>query len=179
MPDQQDQWFVSLFWKVTLILFDKAFVDYHFHQDVMYDHFNLDYNQKKKKKKAPRFSHMEALNNQRYHLIQKLDALLKKRNHLSMNALSNQRNHLRKIVLFHFILIQLMYVRKDLHFMWKTLHLQLYVFLILVAQEPWDLEKQLIHFADMLTHIPTVDSGMRFILQAQDFSSDLSTIKIY
>ena len=69
---------------------------------------------------------------------------------------------------FHFIPIQLMHVRKDLHFMWKILHLQLYVFLILVAQEPWDLEKQLIHFADMLTDIPAVDSGMKFILQDQD-----------
>ena len=94
----------------------------------------------------------------------------KKRNHLSLEGLNSQRNHLRKIVSFHFIPIQLMHVRKDLHFMWKILYLQLCVFLNLVAQEPWDPEKQLIHVADMLTHIPTVDSGMRFILQAQDFS---------
>ena len=40
-----------------------------------------------------------------------------------------------------------------------------------VVQEPWDLGKQLMHFANMWTHIPTVDFGMRFILQVQDSSS--------
>ena len=38
---------------------------------------------------------------------------------------------------------------KGLAFHTEILHLQLYVFWTLVAQEPWDLGKQLMHFADM------------------------------
>ena len=64
----------------------------------------------------------------------------------------------------------LMHVRMDYHFTQRILHLQLYAFLILVAQEVWDLEKQLMHFADMLTHIPTVVSGMKFNRRVQDVS---------
>ena len=74
------------------------------------------------------------------------------------------------MVSFHVIPILLMHVRKDLHFIQKILHLQLYAFRTLVAQEPWDLGKQLMHFADMWTHTQTVVFGMRFILQAQDSS---------
>ena len=62
-----------------------------------------------------------------------------------------------------------MYVRMDYHFTQRILHLQLYAFLILVVQELWDPEKQLMHFADMLTHIPTVVSGMKFNRRVQDF----------
>ena len=69
-----------------------------------------------------------------------------------------------------FILNRLMHVRMDYHCTQRILHLQLYVFLILVAQELWDLEKQLMHFADMLTHIPTVVSGMKFNRRVQYFS---------
>ena len=59
---------------------------------------------------------------------------------------------------------------KGLSFHTEILHHQLYVFWTLVVQEPWDLGKQLMPSADMWAHIPTVDFGMRFILQAQDFS---------
>ena len=41
---------------------------------------------------------------------------------------------------------------------------------ILVVQELWDLEKQLMHVADMLTHIPTAVSGTKFNRRVQDFS---------
>ena len=99
-----------------------------------------------------------------------METLVKKRDHLSMKALTKQRNHLRKVVSFHFIPILLMHVRKDFHFRQKILHLQLYAFWTLVAQEPWDLGKQLMHFADMWGHIQAVVFGMRFILQAQDSS---------
>ena len=44
------------------------------------------------------------------------------------------------------------------------------VFWILDAQEPWALDEQLKHFADMLTHIPTVDSGIKYSQQVQDSS---------
>ena len=138
-----------------------------FHQDFMNDHFSQDFNLMKK---AHHFSQMETLTKQRYHLTLKMETLVKKRDHLSMKALTKQRNHLRKMVSFHFIPILLMHVRKDLHFIQKILHLQLYAFWTLVAQEPWDLGKQLMHFADMWTHIQTVVFGMRFILQAQDSS---------
>ena len=37
------------------------------------------------------------------------------------------------------------------------------------AQEPWALGRQLMHFADMLTHIQIVDYGMRFNQQIRDF----------
>ena len=56
-----------------------------------------------------------------------------------------------------------MHVRTDFHFTQRILHLQLYAFLILV-------EKQLMHFADMSTHIQTVVSGMKFNRRVQDFS---------
>ena len=135
-------------------------------------------------KKAHHFSQMETLTNQRHHLTfkmetltkqryhptLKMETLVKKRDHLSMKALTKQRNHLRKMASFHFIPILLMHVRKDFDFTQKILHLQLYAFWTLVAQEPWDLGKQLMHFADAWTHIQTVVFGMRFILQAQDFS---------
>ena len=49
----------------------------------------------------------------------------------------------------------------------------MYVYLTLDAQEPWALDEQLKRFADMLTHIPTVDSGMQFNQQVQDFSSQI------
>ena len=65
---------------------------------------------------------------------------------------------------------RLMHVRKDYHFTQRILHPQLYIFLTLVAQEPWDLEKQLMPFADILTHIPTVVFGMKFNRRIQDFS---------
>ena len=57
----------------------------------------------------------------------------------------------------------------DYHFRQRILHLQLYAFLILVAEELWDLEKQLMHFADMLAHILTMVSGMKFNRRVQDF----------
>ena len=139
-----DQKCVFLFWKVMWILFVEDFVRDHFHQDYMNDRFNQDFNLMKK---APHFSHMETLDNQRYHLTQKLETLVKKRDHLSVKALNNQRNDLRRIVSFRFIPIRLMHVRKDS--LLKTLHHQLYVFWTLVAQEPWDLGKILMHFADM------------------------------
>ena len=63
-----------------------------------------------------------------------------------------------------------MHVRMDYDFTQRILHLQLYAFLILVAKEPWDLEKQLMPCADMLTHIPTVVFGMKFNRGVQDFS---------
>ena len=46
---------------------------------------------------------------------------------------------------------------------------QLCVFFALDAQEPWALGRQLMHFADMLTHIQIVDYGMRFNQQIRDF----------
>ena len=52
----------------------------------------------------------------------------------------------------------------------EILHHQLCVFWILDAQELWALDEQLKHFADMLAHIPTVDSGMKFSQQVQDSS---------
>ena len=74
-------------------------------------------------------------------------------------------------VLFHFILYRLIWhVRKDLLFTQRILHHQLYVSWILDAQELWALDEQLKYFADMLAHIPTVDSGMKFSQQAQDSS---------
>ena len=76
-----------------------------------------------------------------------------------------------KNCVFSFHTNPVVHVRKDLHFTWKILHRQLYVFWTLVAQEPWDLGRQSLHFADMWTHIPTVDFGMRFTLQAEDFFS--------
>ena len=145
----------------------------------MNHHFNQDFNLMKK---AHDFSQMETLTKQRhhltlkmetlrYHLTMKMETLVKKRDHLSMKALTKQRNHLRKMVSFHFIPILLMHhVRRDFHFTQKILHLQLYAFWTLVAQEPWDLGKQLMHFADTWAHIQTVVFGMRFILQAQDSS---------
>ena len=45
-----------------------------------------------------------------------------------------------------------------------------FVFLTLDAHELWVLERQLKHFADMLTHISIVDFGMKYIQQAQDSS---------
>ena len=81
-----------------------------------------------------------------------------------------QRNQLRRMVSFLFIPSRLMHVRMGYHFTQRILNLQLYAFLILVAQELWDLERQLINFADMLTHIPTVVPGMKFNRRVQDFS---------
>ena len=92
---------------------------------------------------------METLTKPRYHLTLEMETLVKKRDHLSMKAVTKQRNHLRKMVSFHFIPILLVHVRKDLHFTQKIRHLQLYVFRTLVAREPWDLGKQLMHFAEM------------------------------
>ena len=85
-------------------------------------------------------------------------------------ALTKQRNQLRRMVSFPFIPSRLMHVIMDYHFTQRIQHLQLYAFLILVAQELWGLEKQLMHFADMLAHIPTVVSGMKFNRRVQDFS---------
>ena len=133
-------------------------------------------------RKAHRFSQLDtltkqrceitlhALSKQRYHLTRKLDTLTRQRDQLSLNALTKQRNQLRRIVFSPFIPNRLMHVRTDYHFTQKMLHLQLYVFLISVAQELWDLRKQLMHFADMLTHIPTAVSGMKFNRRVQGFS---------
>ena len=63
-----------------------------------------------------------------------------------------------------------MHVRMDCHFTQRILHLQLYAFLILVVQELWDLERLLMHFAGMLTHIPTVVSGLKSNRRVQDCS---------
>ena len=52
---------------------------------------------------------------------------------------------------------------------------QLYVSWVLDAQELWAFDEQLKHFADMLTHIPTVDSGMEFSQQVQDSSLQVPT----
>ena len=74
-------------------------------------------------------------------------------------------------VLFHFISGNLIWhVRMGWLFTQRILHHQLYVSWILDAQELWALDGQLKHFADMLIHIPTVVSGMKFSQQVQDSS---------
>ena len=163
----------------------------HFDMDYINDHIQypekLDFNLMRK---AHHFSQldtltkqryqisMNALIKQRYHLTRKLDTLAKQRNQLSLNALVKQRNHLRKMVNFYFVPSRVMHVRRDDHFTQRILHLQLYAFLVLVAQELWDLEKQLMPFADLLTRIPTVVSGMKFNRRVQDFSLH-STIQVH
>ena len=135
----------------------------------MNDHFNQDFNLMKK---AHHFSQMETLTNQRhhltlkmetltkqrYHLTMKMETLVKKRDHLSMKALTKQRNHLRKMVSFSFHTNPVDACEKDFHFTQKILHLQLYAFWTLVAQEPWDLGKQLVHFCRYVDSHP--NSGL-------------------
>ena len=58
----------------------------------------------------------------------------------------------------------------DMLFTHRILHHQLYVSWTLDAQELWALDEQLKLFAVMLTHIPTVDSGMKFSQQVRDSS---------
>ena len=107
-----------------LMHFDKDFIDVH---------PNQDFNQMEE---ALHFSHLEILTKQRYHVTWKMETLVKKRGHVSMKTLTKRRNHLRKMVSFHFIPIMLMHVRKDFHFTEKIAHLQLYALWALVAQEP-------------------------------------------
>jgi len=165
-----DQKSELLFWKEKLMHFNVDFNDKH--------HCNLAY-----KEKAHHFSQLDtlirqrnqnALTRQRYQVNPKLETLIRKRNQLSLNALIRQRNQLRNMVSFHFIPSKLMHVRMDFLFTQRILHLQLYVSLILVAQELWDLERQLMHSADMLTHIPTVVFGMKFNRPVQ--GSSLQTL---
>ena len=100
-----------------------------------------------------------------------MDTLKTWRYHISLNALQTQRYQLRRRMLLHFIPHRVFkHVRMDWLFAQRTLHHQLYVSLTLDAQELWALERQLKLSPDMLTHIPTVVSSMKFIQQVQDSS---------